>query len=132
MEDQEVPPASLPEAMAEIAVASAAAAEPLFSEDTSPPLPPPRPAGPGFWESLCWLVGVPIVQAVAFVIAGCGLAAIFVVTHPHTMGAPDFDITAFTREAGPFIERHFAVILGAAGMATVLYGAGAVSLRLRR
>jgi membrane protease YdiL (CAAX protease family) len=75
---------------------------------------------------------VPIVQAVAFVIAGCGLAAIFVVTHPHTMGAPDFDITAFTREAGPFIERHFAVILGAAGMATVLYGAGAVSLRLRR
>jgi membrane protease YdiL (CAAX protease family) len=112
-----------------------AVAAAVFAEGAAPlPVPPrpapPRPVGPGFWESIGWLIGIPVVQAIAFVVAGAGLAALVLMMRPSATGT--LDVSAITRETGPFIEKHFAVILGAAGMATVFYGAAAVSLRLRR
>lgn len=130
--EQETPPAPWPAALTgdlpPAAVGQAVGAVVHREQPASPP--PPRPAGPGFWESLCWLIGIPIVQAIAFVIAGCGLALVLMAHHPPEKRSPD--LVALTRDTGPFIEQHFAVILGAAGLATVLYGAVAVSLRLRR
>jgi uncharacterized protein len=96
-----------------------------------------RPEGPGFWESIAWLIGVHVVQAGAAVLAIIGLAIVFLATHPLVPppdappGAP-FDVTAYFRGMGPWFEGELTAIIGLAGVATVLYGAAAVSLRLRR
>jgi membrane protease YdiL (CAAX protease family) len=96
-----------------------------------------RPEGPGFWESIAWLVGVHIVQAGAAMVAVVGLAMVYVVTHPFAPppdSAPGtrFDFGAYFRAMGPWFEGEMTTIFGIAGLATVLYGTAAVSLRLHR
>lgn len=95
---------------------------------------PRRPEGPGLWESIAWLIGVHVVQAGAALVALLVLACVYLASHPLTVpdGGGRFDLGAYTRAMGPWFESQLATILGLAGIATVLYGAAAVSVRLHR
>jgi hypothetical protein len=117
-------------------------AEPLpaeqvfFSDATLPSLPLPGPPGPGFLESIAWLVGFYAVQFAAAGVALIGIGILYATTHPLVSpaaprGAP-FDANWLMRNFGAYIEQHLPAVLGFSGLATVLYGAVAVSWRLRR
>lgn len=100
----------------------------------SPPVPtkPRRPPGPGLWESIAWSLGAYAVQAAALVAAICGLTLLYIVDHPPLGGGgAAFDLQAYVRRMEPVIGGEMAMILGVAGLGVVLYGAAAVSLRLR-
>lgn len=98
---------------------------------------PRRPAGPGFWESIAWLVGVHVMQIAAGIVAVLGLGMVYLATHPFVARGDAahggrIDLGHYFRAMGPWFEDQLATILGIAGVATVLYGAAAVSVRLHR
>jgi len=90
---------------------------------------PPRPVGPGFWESIAWMIGFPLIQAVAMLLAIFGLGVLYLANHdvPATMS-----LSGLFRELATIVEPNLALVMVLAGCCTVLYGAGAVSLRYWR
>jgi membrane protease YdiL (CAAX protease family) len=111
-------------------------AEPVAS---SPSLVP-RDCGPGIWESIAWMAGVHLIQAMVVVVTIGGLIGLYLFNHDFALpSAPDGTghgsvpgMLQGLRSFMPFLERNLAIVLGVAGLATVLYGAFAVSLRLRK
>lgn len=90
-----------------------------------------RPIGPGFSESIVWMIGGHIIQAVVAVGGAVALAILYFINH----GLPDLNgssPTTLMHDLVQVLEPNIAAILGLAGFATVLYGAAVVSLRFRR
>ncbi|MFN0054026.1 MAG: lysostaphin resistance A-like protein [Planctomycetales bacterium] len=92
-----------------------------------------RPAGPGFWESLAWMIGYILVQMIAAVVASAALAAVYLLAQFDQADAARItNPTELLRGIEPHLEQNLAAILGLTGLTTVIYAAMGVSLRLRR
>jgi membrane protease YdiL (CAAX protease family) len=104
-----------------------------ISEETSfdvlPPRIPRRKWGPGFWESLAWMVGIHIVQFGTLLVAVVLLAVAFVMAAADD-NSPGGDFAVLLRSLSPFYGTHLIVLLATAELATVAYALLAIRLRL--
>ncbi len=102
-----------------------------------PVLPGPavrRPPGPGFWESIAWILGLQVVQFVGLVIASVLLIVWSVVSSGATTDAGSgraLDGAALMRIFGSRFREEFILIIGMTQLAGVGYALLAVHLRLR-
>jgi membrane protease YdiL (CAAX protease family) len=95
-----------------------------------------RPPGPGIWESIAWMIGVHLVQALAFAAAAVILAAVYLTTtgvnHLENDLASPLGLNALTKAVAVFLADNLFYLLAAAQLGTVIFGLGAVRLRLGR
>jgi membrane protease YdiL (CAAX protease family) len=118
-------------------------AEEVFLEDVLPgpadavsPAKSPRLPGPGIWESIGWMIGVHVVQIVAFAVA----AGVLVATYVATVGADHFEeslatpagMSALTKMLGAFFTANLIYLMAAAQIGTVGFGLAAIRLRFGR
>ena len=118
-------------------------AEEVFLEISQPaaraepaPLPPAprRPPGPGFWESIAWIVGLQVVQFAGLMIA----SVLLMVWSLVSSGAPNnagiwrtVDGAALMRAFSSLFREEFILIIGMTQLAGAGYALLAVHLRLR-
>ncbi len=97
---------------------------------------PPRLPGPGIWESVAWMTGVHVAQIAAAAVASAILAVAFLVTAGtdalQTSLANQAGLKALTAEVGRFFTENVIVLIGAAQLATIVFGLAAVRLRFGR
>lgn len=89
----------------------------------------PRPIGPGFWESVVWMIGFHAVQLVAILAISVSLGVLYLANHDVTAGMSPSNLF---RELYSLFVSNLAMAMGLAGICTVAYGAGTVSLRYWR
>jgi membrane protease YdiL (CAAX protease family) len=118
-------------------------AEKVFLETTElaarlePPSPRPavqRPPGPGFWESMAWIIGLQVVQFVGLLIASVFLIVWSLVSAGATNGAGSgqaLDGAALMRAFSSIFREEFILIIGMTQLAGAGYALLAVHLRLR-
>ncbi|MBI3862101.1 MAG: CPBP family intramembrane metalloprotease [Planctomycetia bacterium] len=91
------------------------------------PLPAPRRLGPGFWESIAWMVGFYVVQIGATLLACAVLVAAFIVSAGVDSGGSN--PAALVRSLWAQFSAHLVTITGAAQVATIVFGLMAIRLR---
>lgn len=112
-----------------------AAAQVFLEDDTAPaavvhtPAPVTRRPGPGFWESIAWMVGMHAVQigAAAFVAVIMAIGFLLAVG----LDSEGTGATGLAKESLAYFRENMIVILGVAQLATVLFGLFAIRFRAR-
>jgi membrane protease YdiL (CAAX protease family) len=96
----------------------------------------PRIPGPGIWESIAWMTGVHIAQIAAATATAVILAVAFVATTgPDALQksmANQAGLNALSAEVGRYFTENVIVLIGAAQLATIVFGLAAVRLRFGR
>lgn len=93
----------------------------------------PRPPGPGIWEAVGWMIGVHIIQTIAFLVA----ALVLGIAHFTTADGRAFlermvepaNSGELMTAIGAFFSENLVYLVAAPGLATLIYGLAAIRLR---